>query len=96
MVESPSRDQILHGRRIVPVAQAVPQVQLVGLFEGVRVQLHPQAGALGHANPTALYFEGLSGSKMACPIWRQSVAIILVAVRRPVARRNSERTSRPE
>ena len=31
-----------------------------------------------------------------CPIWRQSVATMLVAVGMPVARRNSAMTSRPE
>ena len=35
-------------------------------------------------------------SASACTIWRQSVAIMLVAVGRPVARRNSAMTSRPE
>jgi hypothetical protein len=35
-------------------------------------------------------------SWIAWPISRQSVAIMLVAVRNPVARRNSAITSRPE
>jgi hypothetical protein len=35
-------------------------------------------------------------SRTACPICRQSVAIMLVAVGNPVARRNSAMSSRPE
>ena len=35
-------------------------------------------------------------SDKACTSWRQSVAIMLVAVGSPVARRNSAITSRPE
>ena len=51
-----------------------------------------------HASRNAGSASGMSTdcSCSACPIWRQSVAIMLVAVGRPVARRNSAITSRPE
>lgn len=45
-IEGPAGDQVLHANGVVPAAQAVVQVELVGLLELLPVQLHAQAGPL--------------------------------------------------
>ena len=54
------------------------------------------AAAKGHISDVMLDRLALTPERIACPISRQSVAIMLVAVGSPVARLNSDITSRPE
>ena len=49
-IELPSRDQILHYNRVIPAAQAVIQVQLMGFFYLFHVHLYAKSRFPGNGH----------------------------------------------